>query len=150
MDNLTISVARIQETGEVKGTVQDYSCTAISEVASEQKLSLSYSLSLVEDKVLLRGEIKGTLMLECSRCLDRFEYPVGLNVLQVYPPATETIDVEEEVRQVIILGLPGKPLCGENCAGLCQQCGKNLNKGACSCSEKPSDPRWKKLKDIMK
>ena len=51
------------------------------------------------------------------------------------------IDLTEAVQEQILLSLPLRPLCREDCKGLCPGCGEDLNKGACGCSGKAVDPR---------
>lgn len=57
-------------------------------------------------------------------------------------------DLDPLVREDIFLTLPQKILCKEDCKGLCQYCGKNLNEGPCSC-KKPTDPRLEALKQLL-
>ena len=54
------------------------------------------------------------------------------------------------LREQILLAVPLRVLCIEECKGLCPHCGKNLNEGQCSCAEPLEDPRWAALKDIRK
>jgi uncharacterized protein len=58
------------------------------------------------------------------------------------------LDLSEAIRQNALLAVPMKPLCREDCSGLCQQCGKDLNKGQCDCNKSEIDPRWAKLADL--
>lgn len=60
------------------------------------------------------------------------------------------LDVDELVLNDIILNLPMKQLCAEDCKGLCSECGTNLNEGECSCNAKKVDPRWDKLLEYLK
>jgi uncharacterized protein len=55
------------------------------------------------------------------------------------------ISLEDVLKEQVILALPLKSLCKEDCQGLCAGCGKNLNNGKCECGEKPADPRWEAL-----
>jgi len=50
------------------------------------------------------------------------------------------------VRESLILAVPMKPLCEDDCQGLCQRCGTNLNRASCECPTEPVDPRWNDLK----
>ena len=59
------------------------------------------------------------------------------------------LDIDEELREAIILEFPKKLLCSEDCPGLCQRCGKSLRDGPCNCSEKETDPRWDVLKGFF-
>jgi uncharacterized protein len=57
----------------------------------------------------------------------------------------QEIDLSEAVRQYMLLALPMKPLCREECAGLCPSCGHNLNLGPCGCPPSDIDPRFAPL-----
>ena len=59
------------------------------------------------------------------------------------------LELDEIVISDILLSLPQKNLCKENCKGLCQNCGKNLNEGDCSCDKRQIDPRLEILKQFM-
>lgn len=59
------------------------------------------------------------------------------------------INLTSLVREDILLELPTKILCKEDCKGLCPVCGQNLNLGSCSCNVKVTDPRWDKLKELL-
>jgi uncharacterized protein len=60
----------------------------------------------------------------------------------------EGLLLEDAVREQVLLALPLKLICREDCKGLCPQCGKNLNEGACSCAAPLQDLRWSGLKEI--
>lgn len=60
-----------------------------------------------------------------------------------------TIDVDELLRTDIVLELPLKHLCSDDCKGLCPKCGANLNKKDCGCSVKNIDPRLEALKQLI-
>ena len=92
----------------------------------------------------------------CSRCLDEFECPLNLDLEEEYFSGQEmrgyhslsgdgdaesfviddshVLDLGEAVRQLTLLALPMKPICRQNCAGLCPNCGQNLNYGRCRCA----------------
>ena len=119
------------------------------------------------ESILVRGSLETVARGECSRCLEGFEFPVKIDIEEEYfltrdpvsglplPPPMEAgaflinenhiLDLNEAVRQYKIMALPMKPVCRENCAGLCSLCGRNLNYGACDCTPTPADPRWAKL-----
>jgi uncharacterized protein len=59
------------------------------------------------------------------------------------------LDLDPLIYESIMLEFPSKILCGENCRGMCPECGKNLNEGDCLCNRKPTDPRWDKLKSLF-
>jgi uncharacterized protein len=68
--------------------------------------------------------------------------------VQVISPALTVIDITEDVRQTILLAVPLKLLCGEECRGLCPACGANWNSASCDCHEETSDARWEALRSL--
>ena len=62
---------------------------------------------------------------------------------------SQEIDLDELVMSDLLLTLPMKHLCREDCKGLCAQCGKNLNEGDCGCKKKPVDPRLEALRKLL-
>jgi uncharacterized metal-binding protein YceD (DUF177 family) len=63
----------------------------------------------------------------------------------------EAIDLEDTLREQLLLALPFAPLCKESCAGLCARCGQDLNDGPCACAkttEDQTDHRWAALKHV--
>ena len=120
----------------------------------------------------LVGRFQATLELTCSRCLDAFTVAIDEAVDVLYlPHAEEQVPAEREVEdddlstayyqdQVIDLGqlmqeqfylaVPMKPLCREDCHGLCPVCGTNLNAGSCSCHPTWVDPRLAVLAQLKK
>jgi DUF177 domain-containing protein len=105
--------------------------------------------------ILVRGHLEGELGLACGRCLEPFTTPVETAFDLLLAPAPqgerpteeelsaqeldvdfytdETVDLEAIIREQIILMVPLKPLCREDCQGLCPTCGANLNLESCSC-----------------
>ncbi len=67
---------------------------------------------------------------------------------ELYPLEDDTIDLGPMVRDALVLELPMAPLCREDCAGLCPQCGADRNEGPCGCVA-PRDPRWANL-DVLR
>ncbi len=124
---------------------------------------------IVED-IRLVGEFSGTLEANCARCLEPVTHKVNGNFDLLYRPlqpgkasdevsitTAETeigyysgdgMELEDSLREQVLLAVPLKSLCREDCKGLCPHCGKNLNSEDCKCEEKPADPRWNALKDL--
>jgi uncharacterized protein len=67
----------------------------------------------------------------------------------VVDPSSGFLQIDNMVRESILLTLPLKPLCREDCKGLCPICGIDLNKSVCSCVKRETDPRWEKLKGLL-
>ena len=117
------------------------------------------------------GRVKAVLGVTCSRCLEPFEVPVDAEFdLRYVPQAENPGDAEQEIgedelatayyregmldlvelmREQFVLALPMKPLCAEDCRGLCAECGTNLNKGQCGCAPRWEDPRLAALKSLL-
>lgn len=69
----------------------------------------------------------------------------------VFVPSIEgEIDISDQVWEYLVVSLPEKVLCSEGCLGLCPSCGKNRNRGECSCPTSGPDPRLGVLADLMK
>ena len=120
----------------------------------------------VED-IRLRGNYAGRFELQCARCLEPVERDLAAEFDLIFRPAgvdqkageyaitedeTEIgyyeesgLRLEDAVREQVLLGLPGRTLCQEDCQGLCPQCGANRNTAPCHCGDKPADPRWNAL-----
>jgi uncharacterized protein len=123
-----------------------------------------------KDRFRLEGTARTVLELTCSRCLEPFRMPVDAAFDLRYLPASEgaadgeqevteddldtsvyrddQIDLNEVLREQFYLALPMKPLCREDCAGLCPRCGTNRNTGSCSCVTEPEDPRLAPLRGL--
>ena len=124
------------------------------------------------DRIFCDGSARMSTLLECSRCL--IEYTSDLNVVfnEVYLPAPETfeedeyeltlkasgsayysndeIDFDGLITEQLLLALPMKPLCKEDCRGICSKCGEDLNNNLCGCKNDGIDPRWLPLKKLKK
>jgi uncharacterized protein len=124
------------------------------------------------DGILVTAALRTVLDLECSRCLKPFSTPVELEIEEEFRPSVDIqtgaklpvterdqeatiidehhmLDLTEIVRQAIFLALPMHPLCQENCAGLCTQCGQDLSEGQCACPTEAVDPRLEILKELL-
>jgi uncharacterized protein len=125
-----------------------------------------------KNRFRLEGTARTELELTCSRCLEPFRMPVDAAFDMRYLPASDAsgvgerevaeedldtsvyrddqIDVNEVLREQFYLALPMKPLCREDCAGLCPQCGTNRNSGTCSCATELEDPRLAPLRGLKR
>lgn len=98
----------------------------------------------------------------CDRCLAETEKTMNCEFVHTLALSAEneksddiiivtgyTLDLFSLVRDDILLELPIKHLCSENCRGLCPQCGQNLNEGNCSCKKEAVDPRMAVLDELL-
>jgi len=149
MKNLQINVSEVKNIGKVCKGFEPYFCVGIDDIVKGQSLEVSFSLTDCENEILLQGEINGKLKLECSLCLEEIWQPIKINLCASYPSTQELIDIDDEVKQLVVLNIPVKPLCKDDCKGICVVCGKNKNISDCACSHETHDPRWGKLKLIL-
>ncbi len=127
MKNLQISVSDVKEHGSVTQGPEKYHSKDLEGLVKNQDLSVNFTLTDLEGEILLRGGIEGSIVHECSRCLEETVLPVDIKMCESFPSTQEIIDVEEEIKQLLILELPEKPLCKPECKGLCAVCGVNKN-----------------------
>ena len=126
----------------------------------------------VINDIRLKGDLATRLEVSCARCLEPVEQEMARHFDLLYRPQGvdarapelsvtdaeaeigyyrgDGLELEDVLREQILLALPLRTLCSEQCKGLCPHCGKNLNVEQCSCAETLEDPRWAALKDIRK
>lgn len=110
----------------------------------------------------LEGTVEGEAILRCGRCLGEFRHPFRASLNEKYRqwtakdadeeplPDGERLVLDERLRETVLLALPMRPLCCEDCRGLCPRCGKLLNEGSCACPKEDIDPRLAKLAAFLK
>ena len=123
------------------------------------------------DTFHVTGRARTSLELECSRCVEPFLVPVDVTFDLRYVPQAQNmgeeereihdedlatayhreglLDVTDLLREQFQLALPMKPLCRDECLGLCPGCGTNLNRTRCDCAPKWEDPRLAPLKSVL-
>ncbi len=127
-------------------------------------------LRRINQGLLVDGWVDITLELSCTRCLKQFEQPMHITFETRFFPTVDVItgmplrpideedafpidnhhlvDLTEAIRQQVLLDVPIVTLCQEDCAGLCAQCGYDLNRGPCQC-EPEGDTRLNVLKTLL-
>lgn len=120
--------------------------------------------------IRLVGRFSTQLELRCARCLDPVELAVGTSFDLLYRPlgAVRMPDessigpadteigyyqgdgllLEDVLKEQVLLAVPLKEVCRNECKGICAGCGRNLNLESCACSEPVADPRWTALKEL--
>ena len=139
---------------DVKGTVGKLAVEGGDAEISAPLTARGVATSLGKNGVYVEANVRGAVTLTCSRCLTPFERPVDLSCegkftgdvldkadrdedegdVEVFPLEGTFCDLDEMIRHEIVLSLPMKPLCSEECKGFCPVCGKNLNEGECDCT----------------
>lgn len=146
---------------------------------SVSPLAMAGTLSYLDGEYHLRSRLSFSTELECSRCLEpfarSFDIPIQLRlhhrVASPHPETKKETAEEEELEQgdldlffysepvlpfeeiaseQAIMALPMKPLCREDCRGLCPDCGQDLNAGECACDTERIDPRLEGLRVLKK
>jgi uncharacterized protein len=137
------------------------------EIRFEYPIHIAVVLDKSSRQIRVRAAIATEHLTLCDRCAIEFLLPVHGNYEIIYvfneqhiPAENEEseyvylsedklqIDIAEDVRQTLLLSLPMKHLCKEECLGVCTQCGKNLNHSSCSCNKEIIDERWSKLQSL--
>ncbi|MDH7559171.1 MAG: DUF177 domain-containing protein [bacterium] len=124
------------------------------------KVTVHGGISKIGREVHLRVRVSGQALATCDRCLEPLERTFAEDCLWIFTPEPELLEQEDvyllqpgqteiavarQVREALILMLPIKMLCSEECKGLCPHCGANLNYETCTCHIAEIDPRWAKL-----
>ncbi len=136
-------------------------------------------LANIGDRIMLTGDAQVTAEMLCDRCMEPFECLVEAKLEYGYVDASrfqshsgrrtgragsaretdedpdfrpfedDEIDVAAEIREAVLLALPGKRLCSTECKGICPHCGMNHNTSECRCSEDSVDPRLAELSRLL-
>lgn len=136
------------------------------------EIFITCNVRKLQQSILLKGTIDTVIHLNCSRCLEEAALPVSVPFRYTLVPAPagpeegrEEIELSEEdleygyyegeivdcdplIYEQIVLQIPMKVLCNEDCRGLCPDCGTNLNLGACNCPSDRVDERLAVLKKL--
>lgn len=122
--------------------------------------------NLGKKKIKFRADTDLTLQMQCDRCLQDVETNIKLNIskeIDMNESGLDTsndldgsnfmesaiLDVDKLIFGEILLELPMKVLCNEDCQGICNRCGTNLNSENCDCITTELDPRMSKILDVF-
>jgi len=141
----------------------------------EQSLSLhaTGAAELVEEseaQIRIQGTYSVEMAAQCDRCLGRARFPLNAGFDLYYRPASDIareeeveidegdaemgfyegggLELEDVLREQILLALPMQRVCSEACKGICPVCGKNRNETACDCHVQKIDDRWGALRNL--
>ncbi len=135
-----------------------------------EALEAAIRLQAFGNAVQIKGWLHTVLELQCCRCLEDFSYPLTSQIdVTLFPEkgvvqeedveleaedlktgffTGEEVDLSGLIREQIILAVPYRTLCQDECRGLCPQCGKNLNEGDCTCERKADPSAFDALKNL--
>ena len=138
----------------------------LTRLVSETKVEVR--ASKWREQVRLRGTINASVEVRCDRCVAPVVVPLDAEFDVTYVPAEalkaeseaaelqadeltyaayegDELDIDELALEQLLLALPTRQLCREECRGLCPACGADLNTQACRCERHDPDPRWAAL-----
>lgn len=110
-------------------------------VSAKGKIHYQLSASMAGQDLLVRGTASVKLNAECARCADEIHPDITANdicIMRENCPDQE-VDITDEIREEILLAVPNRFLCSEECQGLCPHCGANLNREKCTCKVSSDD-----------
>ena len=120
-------------------------------------------------EIRVKGHAEVLMEADCDRCLDAARLPIGSDFELYYRPVSEGygedsvidrseaemgfyegdgIELNDVLRENILLSLPMQRLCNENCKGICPHCGQNRNQQPCLCQTAAADDRWAALRQF--
>jgi uncharacterized protein len=121
-------------------------------------------------EVRITGHLTVSIESECDRCLAQAQFPLDADFDLFYRPIQSLVaeeevaidegeaemgfyagagmDLEDVLREQVVLLLPMQRVCNVNCKGICPVCGRNRNETACNCREEPANERWNALRKI--
>ncbi len=158
----------LDESVDIK--TSDENLKTISDIKLEKPVNITGSIYATETdgEVYLDSKLTYEYVENCGRCLAVFSPKVESNLsakiiensnqqteedddelIIYYDSKNSELEIEEAILATIELNLPMKPLCGEDCKGLCDVCGVDLNVEQCDCTKDDIDPRLEKLKDLL-
>ena len=156
------------------GSIRNYKVNEVIDIVGNDKGSMvqgEVRLMRTNRSILAKCMIHTVVEATCSRCLSLFSYPLTLNFEEEYFPTVDVaggvppplpdepgcftidehhiLDLTEAIHQYALLSIPMKALCRADCAGLCPNCGCNLNQESCNCPPQETDPRLSKLRELL-
>lgn len=135
------------------------------DIVSKEPVTLRVR-NLGDRRLLIQGSANLTLAIPCARCLEPVPCPIGLEIddevdmKQTQEQRVESLeeqsyisgynlDIDQLLSNELLLNLPTKVLCSEDCKGICNRCGGNLNHTTCSCDQSSPDPRMSGIQDLF-
>ena len=129
--------------------------TEIVKVEQGTELDLDLRLESVHEGILATGDVFVDAIADCSRCLEPGTIPVEVDFQELFAYSLtkeddfvvddEQIDLEQIIRDAVVLSLPFQPICSSDCQGLCPECGVKLADNPHHVHEQPIDSRWTEL-----
>ena len=129
-------------------------------VPAGEIVELNLRLESVHDGILATGEVDSTALADCSRCLEPLKLAVEVDFQELFAYSLEQeddflvqdekIDLEQAITDAVVLSLPFKPVCSEDCLGLCSECGVKMAEDPEHVHQAQNDSRWSELESFRK
>lgn len=169
---MIIEIERIPEEGLKVSKDFEFACDDLVEENTVflEPVHVEGTIHKLGEEVLVKGQISTRLNFVCCRCLTPFEFPVDSVFDLIFLPEDfedpkeqldkedmskvfyqkRSIDLEDVILEQLNLTFPMRPLCSEDCQGLCPVCGNLVDEGSCSCAKSEIDHRLEKLKTFLR
>ncbi|GGP00875.1 YceD family protein [Nonomuraea glycinis] len=130
-------------------------------VPKDAEVELDLRLEAVMEGVLVSGTAQAPLAGECARCLDPLTSDIEVNLQELFFYSAEDsseddslldgdlLDLEPTFRDAVVLALPLSPVCGDDCPGLCTECGIKLAEAGEDHRHEKIDARWASLQGLV-
>ncbi|MFC2016819.1 DUF177 domain-containing protein [Chloroflexota bacterium] len=153
------------------GSIRNYEVSELVDiVGGNSMVQGKVGLMRTDRGILVKGTLCTEVEVTCGRCLSLFGCPLTLNIEEEYFPVTDVVsgaslplpeesgcftidehhvlDLTEAIRQYVLLAVPMKSICRQDCAGLCSGCGRNLNQGPCNCLPQGRESQSSELSEL--
>lgn len=170
---MIIKLSEIEDTLTVKGSMDASRFMEVENMEFHIETPVDYTLTVKKfnDTVTIRGPVSFQAVFTCGRCLEEFSRAVSIDMnirlasgteeirgaefelrnedMDVYTYEGDEIDIDPFIYEEVLLNMPIRPVCKEDCLGLCGICGKNRNVESCTCSESSHSLLGEKLKSFL-
>lgn len=150
---MIINLRSIPESGKILEGEEDASIVDVEDPCAEFRAPIRYRVeaSKAGKMLLVRGELKSLVHFTCACCLKQFDSEVVVKNFRAHREIQEMdgiMDLTDVVREDMILALPAKALCREDCRGICSHCGQDRNVGSCDCSFNREESSFARLNNL--
>jgi uncharacterized protein len=150
----------------------DFSEESIHQETPLRVTGVAELLAHSDGEVRIKGNYSVEMAAVCDRCLGPARFPIAVSFDLFYRPVSfiardeeveidegeaelgfyekDGIELEDVIREQVLLALPMQRVCSDSCKGICPMCGKNRNEHACACAPEGGDPRWNALSDLSR
>lgn len=127
---------------------------------SKADVNVKGTLTHIGNEYIFKGKVTAVLSLNCDLCLNTYNTKLTRDMYEIYSKESnsekeiwnfseKTIDLKPAVITNILLSMPMKAVCSDDCKGLCPICGHNLNESDCGCETGNINPVFEKLKNLF-